>query len=197
MLPRTFGNINNQAIAADSAGIPGTILAQTAMAYQYGSYVSVNVAPFVNLIRLPTSAKTEDGSGNVITRTDHAYESVPLHDERLEPDDDVYRQRATRQPNDDDVIRHACQRCRAHFRNGVLLRQRRDAEGHRREWTLVHDHVAVRLVLEQPDDYHHGDEPSRPDGKHGPRLLYGCRPQRQGREWAIGLHAGGWLRPRR
>jgi YD repeat-containing protein len=75
---RTFGNINNRAIAADNEGSPGPILAQTAMAYQYGSYVSLLGAPFVDLIRLPTSLKTEDGSGNVITRTDHAHDQFAL-----------------------------------------------------------------------------------------------------------------------
>jgi YD repeat-containing protein len=77
---RTFGNVLKHQIAADNAGSPGTVLAQTATTYQYGGYVSLLAAPLVNLTHLPTSVLTEDGAAtpNVLVRTVQAYDEVAL-----------------------------------------------------------------------------------------------------------------------
>ena len=76
---RTFGNTSTHTIANDCSGTPcSTPLVQTLTPFQYGSYVVYTAAPYVNLIRLPTSTKTEDGSGNILVRTDHFYDQNAL-----------------------------------------------------------------------------------------------------------------------
>jgi YD repeat-containing protein len=70
---RTYGNETVKSINADCSGSPcAAPLAQTATAYQYDAKYSTT--PHQNLIRLPISASVEDGSGNVLTRTDRQYD---------------------------------------------------------------------------------------------------------------------------
>jgi YD repeat-containing protein len=76
---RSFGNVLSHATYIDCGGAPcGTPIKQTATTYQHGAYQALLGAPYVNFGHLPHTVEDKDGQGNVVTRTDKAYDQAGL-----------------------------------------------------------------------------------------------------------------------